>query len=208
MTATELQRHIAADLYRYDRASGWLGLVRTFLREPGFRFTCLLRLCRHLRAQPWSRWGTYHACKFWLGRLSLKLGVYIDITTEIGPGLYIGHAHGIIINRRCSIGTNCSLSHNTTLGLKSREPRAGCPTLRDRVYIGPGAVVIGNIVIGDDAAIGANSVVTQSVAANSVVVGVPGRVISMNGSAGYVTHIHPQFIMQEQVAQPEASQDC
>lgn len=191
MTATELQRHMAADLYRYDRASGWRGLVRTFLREPGFRFTCLLRLCRHLRAQPWSRWGTYHACKFWLGRLSLKLGVYIDITTEIGPGLYLPHACGIVVNRRCRIGTNCNLSQHVTLGVKSREPRAGCPILGDRVYVGPGAVLFGELRVGDDAAIGANAVVTRDVPDQGVVAGVPATLLSLRGSAGYINDCLP-----------------
>lgn len=191
MTAADLQRHIAADLHRYERAEGWSGLLRTFLREPGFRFTCLMRLCRHLREQPWSRWGTYHACKFWLRRLSLKFGVYIDITTEIGPGLYLPHPCGIIVNRRCRIGANCNLSQHVTLGLKSREPRAGCPILGDRVYVGPGAVIIGAIRVGDDAAVGANAVVTRDVPNQGVVAGVPAELLSLRGSAGYINDCLP-----------------
>jgi serine O-acetyltransferase len=191
MTAAELRHLVAADLYRYDRETGWNGLVRAFLREPGFRFTCLLRLCRHLRAQPWSRWGTYHICKFWLGRLSLKLGVYIDITTEIGPGLYLPHPIGIVINRRCRIGANCNIAQHVTLGLKSRDPRAGCPSLGDRVYVGPGAVIIGALRIGNDAAVGANAVVTQDVPDQGVAAGVPATLRSLRGSAGYINNCLP-----------------
>lgn len=138
MTAAELQHLLAADLHRYERAMGWTGFVRTFVREPGFRLTTLLRLSRYLRAQVWPRWGAYHACRFWLRRLSVKLGVYIEIKTEIGPGIYLPHACGIIVNRRCRIGSNCNLSQHVTLGWKSREPNVGCPVIGDRVYIGPG----------------------------------------------------------------------
>lgn len=191
MTWTELQHLIAADLFRYERAEGWGGLLRTFFQDPGFRFTCLMRLCRHLRAQAWSRWGTYHACKFWLRGLSLKLGVYIDITTDIGPGLYLPHPCGIIVNRRCRIGANCNLSQHVTLGVKSREPRAGCPTLGDRVYVGPGAVLIGAIQVGNDAAVGANAVVTRDVPDQGVVAGVPAALLSLRGSAGYINDCLP-----------------
>lgn len=193
MTASELKRNLVADLYRYDRAEGMTGFWKALTREPGFRLVFLLRMCRHLRASIWSRWGVYHVFKLWLHRLSVKLHVYIDPSTEIGPGLYIGHAYGIMVNRRCKIGSNCSISHLITLGLKSRGATAGCPTLKDRVYVGPGAVILGNIVIENDSAIGANSVVTHSVPSSSVVVGAPGRVISDRGSLGYVTDIHPCF---------------
>lgn len=111
----------------------------------------------------------------------------MDATTEIGPGLIIGHTCGIVINKDCCIGSNCSVSHHVTLGRKSREPNKGCPTLGDRVYIGPGAVIIGAIHIGNDAAIGANAVVTKDVPDNAVVAGIPARVISDRGSEGYVT---------------------
>jgi serine O-acetyltransferase len=191
MKCGELQRLVAADLYRYDRAAGWRGLVSTFLREPGFRLTCLLRLCRHFRSQKWSRWGVYHLCKLWFRRLSLKLGVCLDFTTDIGPGLYMPHPFGIVVNRRCRIGANCNLAQHVTLGLKSRDPRAGCPVIGNCVYIGPGAVVIGAVTIGHEAAIGANAVVTHDVPSHAVAAGVPARILSMRGSDGYVNDCQP-----------------
>lgn len=191
MNGGELQHLVAADLYRYDRAAGWSGFVRTFLREPGFRLTCLLRLCRHLRSQAWSRWGGYHLCKFWFRRLSLKLGVCLDFTTDIGPGLYLPHPFGIVVNRRCRIGANCNLAQHVTLGLKSREPLAGCPVIGDRVYLGPGAVVIGAVTVGDEAAIGANAVVTRDVPPRAVAAGVPAKILSQRGSDGYINDCLP-----------------
>ena len=61
----------------------------------------------------------------------------------------------------------------------------GFPELGDNVYIGPGAKVIGNVKIGNNVAIGANAVVTKSFPDDSVVVGIPARLISTKGSVGY-----------------------
>lgn len=163
------------------------GFFRIFTREAGFRLITLIRACRVLRSNPWTRWGVYHITAWWMGRLSLMLGVFIDPGTEMGPGLMIAHPTSIIINRRCRIGANCTISQNTTLGRKSREPNLGYPTIGDRVYIGPGAVIIGAVTVANDAAIGANAVVTKDVPEKGVVVGIPGRVISTRGSEEYVT---------------------
>lgn len=186
MSLRELQQTIRSDLYRYERAAGIAGFLRAFAGEPGFRLTTLLRVTRYLRRQPLTRWGGYHLAKFWLGRLSMKLGVCLDFTTEIGPGFYLPHPFGIVINRRCRIGADCNIAQHVTLGLKSRDPRAGCPELGDRVYVGPGAVVIGAVKVGDDAAVGANGVVTRDVPNHAVVAGVPAKIISMRGSEGYI----------------------
>ncbi|HCN29421.1 MAG TPA: serine acetyltransferase [Verrucomicrobiales bacterium] len=191
MTFEDLHSFIRADLFRYERAAGWQGFARTFLREPGFRLTCLLRACRHLRARALPRWTVYPFLKLWLGRISSRLGVYVCHSTDIGPGFYIPHPCGIVINRRCRIGANCNIAQHVTLGLKSREPRMGCPVIGDRVYIGPGAVIIGAITVGSDSAVGANCVVTKDVPAHAVVAGVPGQVISMRGSEGYINDCLP-----------------
>lgn len=66
--------------------------------------------------------------------------------------------------------------------------KKGAATIGNNVYIGPGAKIIGSVKIGDDVAIGANCVVTKDVPDHAVVVGVPGRIISYRGAAGYVIH--------------------
>jgi serine O-acetyltransferase len=73
-----------------------------------------------------------------------------------------------------------------TLGQTKRGPRRGAPTIGDNVYIGPGARIIGAVVVGNNVAVGANCVVTEDVPDNAVVVGVPARVVSSEGSSGYV----------------------
>lgn len=90
------------------------------------------------------------------------------------------------MNSNVVIGKNCNISHLVTLGVSNRGTRKGVPTIGDNVYIGPGAKIIGNIIVGNHAAIGANCVVTKDVPDNAVVVGVPGKVISLDGSVGYI----------------------
>ena len=76
-----------------------------------------------------------------------------------------------------------------TIGQSNRGDRRGVPTIGSRVYIGPGAKIIGNIQIGNNVAIGANAVVTKDVPDNAVVAGIPARIISMDGADGYVDRV-------------------
>jgi len=186
MTYPEFARLLRGDQYRYGGASGIRDFLHQYHLEPGFRFSVWMRLTAYL-CKHWLRWiGAYHLARWMNMRLSLKYGFDIDFTISIGPGLYLPHYGGIVLNRRCVIGANCNLSHQVTIGIANRGELKGCPVIGDRVYIGPGAKIFGALTIGDDAAIGANAVVTRDVPANAVAAGVPARVISMKGSQGYV----------------------
>jgi serine O-acetyltransferase len=121
-----------------------------------------------------------------LYHLTYKLGISISPLTEIGSGFYIGHFGGIVINEKSVIGKNCNISQGVTLGQANRGKNKGYPTLGDNIYIGPGAKIVGAVTIGNNVAIGANCVVTRDIPDNSVVVGIPGKVISQRGSTGYV----------------------
>jgi serine O-acetyltransferase len=85
---------------------------------------------------------------------------------------------GVVIGETTEIGANVTLYHGVTLGGTRLDKGKRHPTLGDRVVVGAGAKVLGAILIGADSRIGANAVVVKSVPANSVVVGVPGQVIS------------------------------
>jgi serine O-acetyltransferase len=123
-----------------------------------------------------------------LRRLAIRFGISLPPEVMIGPGFYIGHYGGIVVHPEVVIGECCNMSHDVTIGLASRGEHFGCPTLGDRVYIGPGAKLFGKIVIGSHAAIGANAVVTRSVPEGAVAVGIPARVISDKGSREYISH--------------------
>lgn len=91
-----------------------------------------------------------------------------------------------MINGKSIIGNNCNISQGVTLGVANRGKYEGCPKLGDNIFIGPGAKILGAVTIGNNVAIGANCVVIKDIPDNSVVVGIPGRVISQEGSLGYV----------------------
>ena len=91
---------------------------------------------------------------------------------------------------RAKIGKNCNISQGVTIGQSNRGKRAGVPVIGDSVFIGPGAKIFGAITIGNNVAIGANAVVTSDVPDNAVVAGIPARILSLLGSAGYVQHIY------------------
>ncbi len=189
MTSRELLACIAADQYRYDAGSGFADFMRQWFRERGFRFTVVMRLTAFFRAQAWSRWGIYHLFLLWHRRQQVKYSTEIDFASRIGHGLYLGHLLCIVVNTRSVIGRNCTLGHGVTLGMtNARSKHPGCPVIGDNVYLGCGAKILGGITIGDDAAVGPNSVVVKDVPPMAVVSGIPAEVISMKGSDGYVSN--------------------
>lgn len=189
MTLAELQRLIAADQFRYAAGRGWRDFLSQWFHEGGFRITVIMRTCRFLRSQAWSRYGLYHLFLLWHRTQQILYGVHINFTTDIGPGLYLGHPLGIVVNSRTVIGANCTLSQNVTLGqTNARSKNPGCPRVGDRVYIGCGSVIIGGIQLGDDAAVAPNAVVIRDVQPSEVVSGNPATVISTRGSEGYVSN--------------------
>lgn len=109
----------------------------------------------------------------------LFFGMKLDYTVEVGRRVKLEHFGGMILGAR-KIGNDVILRQNTTLGIRSVDDLKAKPIIGNNVDIGAGAVIVGNIRIGDNCIIGANSVVYTSVPANSVVVGVPGKVIGRN----------------------------
>jgi serine O-acetyltransferase len=188
MTYSEYKTLVSADLYRVTGEVSVGKLLRELLLGEGFKFCFWFRTCSWLRVHS-LRPVLYPLAWLILRHYRYKLGISIASGTEIGPGLYIGHFGGIVVHGKVIIGKNCNLSHGVTLGIKNRGENAGCPTVGDNVYIGPGAKIFGAITIGNHAAIGANAVVTKDVPENGVAVGIPAKVISQEGSAGYVNRV-------------------
>jgi len=186
MRWVETTSRIRADLARHAGRGGVRAFMRHYARSPGFRFMVLWRLCGYLRARAWGRLTLAPPLALALGHYTYKYGISIPLEVEIGGGFYIGHFGGIVINEHVTIGENCSLYQGVTIGRHNRGDRKGCPRIGNRVYLAPGCKVFGGIAIGDNAAVGANAVVTHDVPANAVVVGVSARIISFKGTEGYI----------------------
>jgi len=102
-------------------------------------------------------------------------GVLIDLDSEIGKGLQLGHFGGIYI--KANIGENCTIAQQVVIGYKGAFSGGGVPTLGNNVFVGAGAKIIGEIKIGNNVKIGANAVVITDVPDNATAVGVPARII-------------------------------
>jgi serine O-acetyltransferase len=176
-----------ADLYRHLSGQRGVGAaLRAYRLVPGFRFMFWLRLAA-MTHRSGILWRPVHLlARLMHKRLRWRFGISIPYTTRIGPGFYIGHFGGIVVNEATQIGRNCNISQGVTIGQLNRGERKGVPVIGDGVYIGPGAAILGAITVGNGCAIGANAVVARSLCCNAVAVGIPAKIISMKGSAGYV----------------------
>lgn len=117
----------------------------------------------------------------WISQRTVrKTGIEIHPGATIGKGLFIDHGHGVVIGETAIIGDNVTLYQGVTLGGTGKEKGKRHPTIQDNVMISAGAKVLGSFTVGENAKIGAGSVVVNEVPPNSTVVGIPGRVVKQN----------------------------
>ena len=118
--------------------------------------------------------------KYKYKKMSIKYGFTIPINT-FGPGLCIAHRGSIVISDATKIGKNCRINIDVNIGTNMGE-KAQSPTIGDNCFIGPGAKLFGKINIGDNVAIGANSVVNKSFPSNVTIAGVPAQIVNHKGT--------------------------
>ena len=160
---SELKYLWYSDLYRYVGKPSKRDYIRGLSRNIGYRYTFLMRLCAYLSRNE-KNIVKKIAFRFFYELLrsnSIRSGVQIAYYSKIGSGLYLPHPISIVVHEEAVIGKNCSISHGVTIGQLHRGDRKGCPEIGDNVHIAPGAVILGKIKIGNNVAIGANSVVDK-----------------------------------------------
>ena len=137
-----------------------------------------------------GRWANYQ-CKlpivkplakivyFFLNKSSeIIAGIGIWPECDIGPGLRIEHWGGVIIIAK-RIGMNCRIQHQVTIGYLGAGLGGDVPTLGDKVFVGVGAKILGEVTIGNNVVIGANAVVINDIPDNAVAVGIPAKVVKI-----------------------------
>ncbi len=154
--------------------------LEVILAYNGFHAVLLHRLCHAI----WN--FRLHALARFLANISRILtGIEIHPEARIGARLFIDHGTGVVIGQTSIIGDDVTIYHGVTLGGvgtgKPGEKRH--PTLNNGSMIGAGAQVLGNITIGADAKVGANSVVTIDVPPHTVALGIPARIIGSDEHA-------------------------
>ncbi len=173
---------LKGDTFRqYGRFSWGLALKGALTRRT-FRVVVTMRLCQ---AAAQSRG---------LGRLAKPLcqvlhkiathtaAVDFGWQTEVGAGLALTHAWGLVVNAGAKIGNNVTLFHGVTLGRRDRiaangERQTDYPIIEDEVWIGPHAIIVGGVTIGRGSRIAGGTFVTESVPAYSVVSGNPAVIV-------------------------------
>ena len=108
-------------------------------------------------------------------------GIDIHPGAQLGSGLFIDHGMGVVIGETAEIGVNVTLYQGVTLGGTGKERGKRHPTIGDNVVVASGAKVLGSFTVGSNSKIGSGSVVLHEVPPNSVVVGIPGRIVTQNG---------------------------
>ncbi len=108
-------------------------------------------------------------------------GIEIHPGATIGQGVFIDHGMGVVIGETAIVGDACLIYQGVTLGGTGKESGKRHPTLGENVVVGAGAKILGNIQIGNNARIGAGSVVLREVPSDCTVVGVPGRIVYRGG---------------------------
>lgn len=103
-------------------------------------------------------------------------GITLPYTVKLGRRVRIWHHGGMVLHAR-SIGDDVHIRQNTTFGIARKDRLHELPTIEDRVDVGCGAVILGNITVGHDSLIGANAVVLKDVPPHSVAAGVPAKVV-------------------------------
>ena len=152
-------------------------IFEVIILYPGFHILVFHRLSHFLYK---------HKLKF-LARLNSQIGrfftgIEIHPGAKIGRKLFIDHGMGIVIGETATIGNNCTIYHNATLGGTGKDKYKRHPDIGNNVMVGCGAKILGPIKIGNNVKIGANAVILKNIESNCTVVGVPGKIVKRQGN--------------------------
>ncbi|MCU7811874.1 MAG: serine O-acetyltransferase [Candidatus Thiodiazotropha sp. (ex Notomyrtea botanica)] len=139
---------------------------------PGVHATLLYRVAHRLWRRGWRYLPRFIS---YIARIWTSIDIHPGAT--IGRRFFIDHGVGVVIGETARAGDDVTLYHGVTLGGVSWNKGKRHPTLGDRVVVGAGAKILGPITIGNQARVGANSVVVSAVPEGKTVVGIPGKVV-------------------------------
>ncbi len=177
---------IQKDFYR--ESGKWLSTPQIWMKciNPNLHFVYILRKCQQHPKKSIKGF-------FWrlvLRKHQIKYGFQIYPETQIGEGFYLGHWGALVINPNAKIGKNCNIAQGVTIGQQNRGKNEGYPEIGNHVWIGPNAVIVGNIKIGDNVLIAPNAYVNTDIPANSIAMGNPAIITpNLNATKGYINNI-------------------
>lgn len=171
----------------YRESGKWLSTRQIWIKciNPNLHFIYILRKTQQYKNTPFLS----AFCKIILRHYQIKYGFQIYPETQIGEGLYLGHWGSLVINPKTIIGKNCNIAQGVTIAQANRGKNEGVPKIGDNVWIGPNAVIVGNIKIGNNVLIAPNAYVSCDVPSNSIVIGNPAQItFNENATSGYINN--------------------
>ncbi len=161
----------------FERDPAARSVIEVILTYPGLHALFLHRIAHFIHAQchiPLLPRLISHISRF-------ITGIEIHPGAKIGKGFFIDHGMGVVIGETAIIEDDVTLYQGVTIGGTGPEKGKRHPTLKKGVVVGTGAKILGNIILGQNVKVGASSVIVNSVPDNCTVVGIPGRVVSVDG---------------------------
>jgi serine O-acetyltransferase len=174
---------LKADTYRSFGRFSWGVVLKGLLLRDTFRVLLTLRCCQAAQGLPPPlRWLLLPPARLMHGLTSQIANVEIPWRTQIGAGLALTHARGAMISAGARIGRNVTIFHGVTLGQRDRIDTdggrlIGYPVIEDEVWIGPHAIIVGDVTIGKGSRIAGGAFVFKTVPPYCVVLGNPGEIV-------------------------------
>jgi serine O-acetyltransferase len=165
-------REDVACVFQRDPAAR--NLLEVLTTYPGVHALMIHRLSSRLWTAGWC-----YPARLMAFAARLLSNVDIHPGARIGARFFIDHGAGVVIGETAVIGDDVTIYHGVTLGGTSWSKGKRHPTLGDGVMVGAGAKILGNITIGENSRVGANSVVVENVPAACTVVGIPGKIVKL-----------------------------
>ncbi len=174
---------LKADTFREYGHFSWALVLKGLASRPAYRVVVSLRLCQaasDLRA-PW-RWMLLLPARVLHALACQMAGIELPWRANVGPGLALTHGRGIVINSRAQIGSNVTIFHGVTLGQRDHISATGerlttYPIIEDDVWLGPYALIVGGVTVGQGSRIAGGAYVHNSIPARSVVIGNPSKIV-------------------------------
>ena len=188
MNWKECKALIKKDLSRSSDKLTLLNACRFVITNSSFKMSFWFSIGNYLLE---NRSRVLYALVYWHYKsLMYKTGIQLPLGTSVGGGILFKHFNGIVINNHATIGENVTIFNDVTIGI-NLKPDGMCesPVIGGNVVLCTGAKVIGGVTIGQSSIVGANAVVIKSIPEDSIVAGIPAKVISTGGTKYVETYI-------------------